>query len=181
MVTIRLLAFSSAYTQQLRSSLLYLHEVHMYLLQHSVTSCKWLYDKEQIIWYISSLGHVKHHMHLATHNIQELRLQLHKMFTVYYHHREVKVYEVRSVISLKMVVNAYPPASVRSGLRDHNIQDLVYIYLQFWPNPALLGQTQLSARWHWVCAELAELRASYTRWQVGCTELVVWGFWPPAV
>jgi len=63
------------------------------------------YDKEQIIWYISFLGHVKHHMHLATHNIQELRLQLHKMFTFCYHHREVKVYEVRSLKSPKMVVN----------------------------------------------------------------------------
>ena len=42
------------------------------------------YDKEQIIRCISFLGHAKHHMHLPTHNIQELRLQLHKMFTVCY-------------------------------------------------------------------------------------------------
>ena len=37
---VRLLAFSSAYTQQLHSLQLYLHEVRMYLLQHSVTGCK---------------------------------------------------------------------------------------------------------------------------------------------
>ena len=48
------------------------------------------YDKEQIIWYISFLGHVKHHMHLATHKFWELRLQLRMMFTVCYHH-QVKV------------------------------------------------------------------------------------------
>jgi len=45
------------------------------------------YDKEQIIWYISFLGHVKHHMHLATHKFWELRLLLRMMFTVCYHHR----------------------------------------------------------------------------------------------
>jgi len=48
-LTLRLLgSLPSAYTQQLHSSLLYRHEVHMYLLQQSATAAS-DFDKEQII------------------------------------------------------------------------------------------------------------------------------------
>jgi len=84
-------------------------------------------EKEQIIQYISFLGHVKHHMHLATHNIQELRLQLYKMFTVCYHHREVKVYEVRLAwdrnkeTTCNMYIQYYNYANVILILTVHGI------------------------------------------------------------
>jgi len=80
-----------------------------------------------------------------------------------------------------MRVNAHQLVSMRSGLLDHTTQDIGYMYQQFWLNPALLGQAQLSAWWHWACAELAGLRASCTRWQVSCTELVIRVFWSPTI